>query len=145
MAVVPADSFLAALRTGLFKKADRPVAMGLLSVTVPNFPHDVLEIVVRAKLRRAADDRSLPEWDRQPGERLQWQDKESRAGRKRSYILHTWAAVEALCGFHSLKVPRGQHAKDNFRSVGRSGDLIVVLPPITITHRYAPIFPFFLS
>jgi hypothetical protein len=139
--VVVTDSadFLAALRSALYKKCEKGVAMRLLSATVQNFPVGALKAIIHTVVLPAAINPTLPDWDRQEEESLLWQDKVQGEHYYRSYILQTWDAVSALCGFEELisAFPDGdKHASGNWRGIGKCGDLVVVLPPVTLSFRW---------
>jgi hypothetical protein len=137
--VVPPADFLAALRSALYKRTEQAVPMRLLSVTVQNFPVGVLKSIVDTVVLPAAINPTLPEWDRQEAKSLLWQDKVKGVHYYHSYIVQTWDAVSALCSFEELFsafLDGKKHGRGNWRGVGNSGDLVVVLPPVNLSFRW---------
>lgn len=138
-AVVDAANFGASVSHALFRRTDKAVPMGCLSLTVPCFPHAMLQSLLKSVARPAACNRQVADWDQQPESQFLVVNKRSKQQHRRDYNLHTWDAVSALCSFEGLHVPsskKQEHvAMGNFRVVGIAGDLVVVLPPITLKHR----------
>jgi hypothetical protein len=148
VAVVNVNEFLAALRLAIFTKSKSTVAMGLLRVVVQPFPLSVLKSIIRSTVEpssaRTASWEAQPVWDRQEASTLQWQrtyrDIDGGPGYEAhsSYILQTWDAVSSLCSFEGLLKSGSpdKYAFGPWLSAGQSGELAVVLPPVTISHRY---------
>jgi hypothetical protein len=131
------DNFLTGLRMAMFKIAAKTVPMGLLRVTVENFPLSVLQGIIATTVQPFSASSELPDWDRQEASTLLWQQKSTGKETLHGYILQTWDAISSLCSFERLLEPgsTNNYAFGGWRSAGRSGDLIVVLPPLTIRHR----------
>jgi hypothetical protein len=137
--LLPSADSIAALRLALYKKSENGVAMRLLSASVPNFSVEALKSLIDVVVMPAATNPTLSEWDRQEEESLLWQEKLVGKHYYTSYVLHTWDAVSALCSFEGLfpAFPDGdKHASGNWRGVGKTGELVVILPPVTITSRW---------
>ena len=139
-AVVVASSFGASISHAIYKRADKAVPMGCLAVTIPCFPHVMLQSLLKSLARPAdSDRRQVADWDEQPVSQFLVVDKRSGPLHRRDYNLHTWGAVSALCSFEGLHALNSKKqeplAMENFRVVGCAGDLVVVLPPVTLKHR----------
>jgi hypothetical protein len=121
----------------MFRRSMQTVSMGLLRVIIPNFPLKVLESIMSNTVERYCAREEHPDWDRQEACTLLWQKRSSEKEILRGYVLQTWDAISQLCSFERL-VESGSPDKYAFGpwlSSGKSGDLIVVLPPVTIRHR----------